>query len=257
MAPVRVALALCGLLLTACPGPPPCSARTCEGCCRFASSSDPGTCHPGDAGTGCGAGGVTCATCAGDETCSALRVCRGPDEPWPAGAKIVFATSLTFTGDLGGLDGGDARCEALATDAGLPGAFLAFLSDVPPQGPTVTAASRFTGNGPWLLRTRDARGRLLRPFDDLAQLAGPPRTPIDQDERGRVFGPFDKRHAWTGTLLDGGAEAPAPMRDTTCRSWSTIAATGLYGIIDVPTDLWSGLGAVSCASDNRLYCFEQ
>lgn len=258
MAPVRAALATSGLLLLlACPGGPPCSSRTCEGCCTFATPSDPGTCHAGDAGARCGALGVTCATCSADETCSPLRVCRGPDEAWPQGAKIVFATSQTFTGDLGGVDGGDMKCQALARDAGLSGSFLAFLSDAPEAGPAVTAASRFPGNGPWLLRTRDARGRLLRAFDERAQLAGPPRTPIDQDEAGRVFGPFDKRHAWTGTLLDGGAEASSPNRDTTCRRWSTIAATGLYGIIDVPTGLWSGLGAVSCASDNRLYCFEQ
>lgn len=245
------------LLLTGCPGPRPCTAITCEGCCTFATPSDPGSCHRGNDVSACGTGAAVCSRCETGETCSELRVCRGPDEPLPAGAKLVFATSLTFTGDLGGLDGGDAKCRDLAADAGLPGTFIAFLSDVTEQGQRLAAVERFTGNGPWVMRTRDARGRVLRPFDDRASLAAPPRSPVDQDETGHVFALFDKRQVWTGTLLDGGAELPAPMRDTTCRRWTSVSTTGLYGIIDVPTEKWSGLGAVACASDNRLYCFEQ
>jgi len=171
--------------------------------------------------------------------------------------KFVFASSATFTGNLGGLRGADDACQALASDAGLSGTFRAFLSDFTDAGQPISALDRFTGNGPWVMRTRDAMGKVLRPFDSKAALAGPPRSPIDQDETGHVFVLFDKRQVWTGTLLDGGLELPTPNRDTTCGHWSTINATGLYGIIDVPTDKWSGLGAVSCASDNRLYCFEQ
>lgn len=245
------------LMLTACPGPRPCTPSSCEGCCAFSGPSDPGTCHPGATEGACGAAGSTCVACAASETCSDLRVCRGPDEPTPVGALRVFATSRTFTSDLGGLDGGDAKCQALAADAGFTGRFVAFLSDVTEQGARINAVDRITSAGPWVLRTRDARGRVLRPFESRAELAGPPRSPIDQDETGHVFSLFDKRQVWTGTLPDGGAEAPAPMRDTTCRRWSSQATTGLYGIIDVPTDTWSGLGAVACASDNRLYCFEQ
>lgn len=46
-------------------------------------------------------------------------------------ARRGFITSLAFTGDLGGLDGADERCRALAGAAGLDDAerFVAFLSD--------------------------------------------------------------------------------------------------------------------------------
>jgi hypothetical protein len=44
-------------------------------------------------------------------------------------AKIVFATSQGFTGNLGGLAGADAICQAEANAAGLPGTYKAFLSD--------------------------------------------------------------------------------------------------------------------------------
>lgn len=255
---MRRFLAVVLLVMAACPGPKPCTSITCEGCCTFATPSDPGTCHAGDDTAFCGVRGSVCARCETGETCSPeFKVCRGADEAFPSGAKFVFATSQTFTGDFGGLDGGDAKCQALAADAGLSGSYLAFLSDVTEAGQRINAVERFTGNGPWVMRTRDARGKVLRPFDDRASLAGPPRSPIDQDETGHVFALFDKRQVWTGTLLDGGAELPMPMRDTTCRRWSTQNATGLYGIVDVPTEKWSGLGAVACASDNRLYCFEQ
>ena len=43
--------------------------------------------------------------------------------------KIVFVTSETYTGALGGLDGADALCQERANDAGWPGTFKAWLSD--------------------------------------------------------------------------------------------------------------------------------
>lgn len=254
---MRAALLSMWVLCVACPAPRPCTPLTCEGCCVVTSPQDPGTCQPGTTTDACGSAGAMCARCEAAEFCSELRICRGPDEPLPSGAKLVFATSATFTGALGGRDGGDGRCQAVAADAGLPGTFLVYLSDVTETGERLPAAARFTGNGPWVMRTRDARGKVLRPFDDAASLSRPPRSPIDQDETGRVFTLSDQRQVWTGTLLDGGVELPAPGRDTTCARWTNATATGLYGIIDVPTDKWSGLGAVDCGSENRLYCFEQ
>ncbi|MCA2981079.1 MAG: hypothetical protein INH41_31170 [Myxococcaceae bacterium] len=234
--------------------PPPCSPRTCEGCCAFDDATPGGTCVGGAEATACGAGGRACEACASAEAC-VRGFCRGPDEPAPPGARVVFVTSATFTGDLGGLAGADARCGALAADAGLPGRFLAFLSTVGDGG--LAAPDRFSGAAPWVLLTRDARGKLLTPFPSADALRGPPRSPVDQDEAGRVLFLGDKRQVWTGTLLDGGLDAPRPDRDTTCGDWTTSRTTGLYGIIDVPTDKWSGLGAIACASDNRLYCFQQ
>lgn len=224
--------------LVACPQPPPaqdagvrepvpCSARTCEGCCVVLDGFPAGTCLTVADATACGLGGRMCETCSGAERC-VNGFCRGPDEPAPANARLVFASSATFTGNLGGLAGADQRCAALAADAGLSGTFLAFLSTVS-DGGVVAAPDRFTGPDPWILRQRDARGRLLKPFDDAASLRSPPRSPVDQDEHGRVLFLSDKRQVWTGTLLDGGLDAPTPMRDTTCGDWTTERATGLYG----------------------------
>lgn len=43
--------------------------------------------------------------------------------------RIIFVSSVTFDGDLGGLLGADAECQALAAAAGLPGIYMAWLSD--------------------------------------------------------------------------------------------------------------------------------
>ena len=46
----------------------------------------------------------------------------------PAPANVAFVTSGTFTGNLGGLAGVDAKCNAAALSAGLTGMFVAWLS---------------------------------------------------------------------------------------------------------------------------------
>jgi hypothetical protein len=43
--------------------------------------------------------------------------------------KIVFVSSEVFNGNLGGIVGGDAHCNRLATEAGISGDFKAWLSD--------------------------------------------------------------------------------------------------------------------------------
>ncbi len=54
-----------------------------------------------------------------------------------------FLTSTTQDGDLGGLSGADATCQSLATSAGLPGTYRAWLSD-DAQSPS-TRFSRSSG----------------------------------------------------------------------------------------------------------------
>src|SRR5436189_159847 len=42
--------------------------------------------------------------------------------------NVAFVTRATYTGNLGGSTGGDAKCAVAATAAGLTGTFVAFLS---------------------------------------------------------------------------------------------------------------------------------
>ena len=52
--------------------------------------------------------------------------CGGGGSPT---SRTVFITSATYNGALGGVIGGDTRCQALADAAELSGTFLAWLSD--------------------------------------------------------------------------------------------------------------------------------
>src|SRR5205823_203503 len=53
--------------------------------------------------------------------------------------KVVFVTSTSYDGNLGGLTGGDAKCQARAVAAGLAGTYKAWLC----SGST-SAASRLS-----------------------------------------------------------------------------------------------------------------
>lgn len=62
-------------------------------------------------------------------------------------ARGVFVSSVTYPGSLGGLTGADAHCERLARAAGLPGDWMAWLSD-----DRLDAGSRIPGSSdPYVL----------------------------------------------------------------------------------------------------------
>jgi hypothetical protein len=55
--------------------------------------------------------------------------CEFPPVPAACNPCKVFVTSTVHDGNLGGLAGADAICNSLASDAGLPGTYKAWLSD--------------------------------------------------------------------------------------------------------------------------------
>src|SRR5438045_530753 len=52
-----------------------------------------------------------------------------PQPPNEPNVRRVFVSSKAYAGDFGGITGADATCEDLASDAGLGGTWLAWLSD--------------------------------------------------------------------------------------------------------------------------------
>lgn len=72
---------------------------------------------------------------------------RGPAAPPPPMSFFITSVGLGRGGDLGGLAGADAHCQALATAAGRGNAtWRAYLST---QGPGAVNARDRIGNGPW------------------------------------------------------------------------------------------------------------
>ncbi len=167
-----------------------------------------------------------------------------------ANYNVIFVTSAKFTGNLGGLDGGDARCRAAAADAGLwsPDTYVALLSP-------------FTEDG----------GLRFRIDGGFVRIDGLPVAPdFDALVRGRVWYPVSVTEqraaltpstvygekAWTGVLYDSSRDSYAAGSD--CGGWSTVGA-GIFGRVGNPFSSnlrWITQISVNCdpGSERRLYC---
>ncbi len=161
--------------------------------------------------------------------------------------RIVFVTSETFSGNLGGLDGGDTKCQAAAADAGLPGSYRAWLSDQ-----TVSAASRIAPGGPLQL----PNGLIVA--NTAGELASTgPRNRIVLDERNnpvRGGGCDGGLPVWTSTLADGGTYGSLD-----CQRWlnGNVGQMGIAGIAGGTGTLWTFACLRTCVQMGALYCIEQ
>jgi len=156
--------------------------------------------------------------------------------------KRVFVTSSTYTGDLGGLVGADAKCQAHADAAALGGTWKAWLSTS-----SEDARDRIT-DGHYTL----VDGTIVA--NSLADLTnGGIWQAIELDEYAVVFG---SNQAWTGTLANG------TWYDADCQAWTSAlpADTALIGYVNLADELWTdGFPSADCSyTDVRgVYCFEQ
>jgi hypothetical protein len=148
---------------------------------------------------------------------------------------------VTYSGNLGGLAGGDAKCQALATAAGRSGSYKAWLSD-----DSSTPATRFTPfAGPYAL------------FDDTmiaaswSQLIGHVLLhEINIDEHGQTP---TSDYAWTGSAWDGTRCGSL----NNCGGWVSTSGNGCEGSDAFLQTGWSYFANLTCSSQARLYCFEQ
>ena len=149
----------------------------------------------------------------------------------------VFLTSSATPGNMGGAAQGDALCNAAALGGGLGGTWRGWLATS-----TASAASRVSGNGPWVLvdgtSVATSRTQLL---------GGSLATRIERTEKNtKLTGHI---HVWTGAAADGGA-----LPDT-CANWAG-TGSGEVGYNGTGQN-WTVHLSSSCTAQNRLYCFEQ
>ena len=178
--------------------------------------------------------------------CSGGSCVGGVCTPCGAGGDcLVFLTSVTYQGDLGGLAGADAKCQGLARDAGLPGSFRAWLSDA-----TSVPASRFVRSpGPYKLINGVT---IAANWDDLTD-GSPLEASITVTETGG--GPGNSLIAWSATQSDG----TFTFGTEHCANWSTNAngPQGNFGAVD-RLDGWSTVPtSLVCENRMHLYCFQQ
>ena len=157
-------------------------------------------------------------------------------------SKRIFVTSTGYTGSLGGLAGGDAKCQQAADAARLGGTFRAWLSD----GTTSASARLAHSTLPYVL----VNGvQVAASWTDLVD--GTLAHAIDLDENGANVG---DREVWTGTYTNGNTYYPH------CSGWSdgTTAADGWVGLASRTDSSWSQIYPQHCERTNpSLYCFEQ
>ena len=175
----------------------------------------------------------------------------GADVVDDGAAKIVFITSAEFSGALGGLTGADSKCQQLATDAGLPGQYKAWLST-----DTQDPDNRFTHpNVPYVMtngtKVADSYADLIAGVLD----SGPYLilAPINITEDKGTQTPTG---VWTGTLPNGTSIVGMGQN---CSGWtsSSDAGTGATGD-DIWQDAhWSAGGNLPCSNLYPLFCFEQ
>ena len=184
-----------------------------------------------------------------DKSCLDPFTTKDNDGNWllVCATKLVFVSSTTSTGNMGGLEGADAQCNALAGAAGLKGTFKAWLSD------SVTeVASRFNWKPENVYRgTNDA---IIS--TSLNLLDGTIDNVIDHNEKGVQIAPG---FVWTNTSSNGWRTNV--LTGYTCGDWQveTTINVGSVGESGSKDQKWTNFGFNGrCAVDSfRIYCFEQ
>lgn len=168
--------------------------------------------------------------------------------------RFMFVSSQLYTGDLGGLLGADARCQALATAAKLPGTYMAWLSDN--DGSPATRMARTTG--PYLLPDGT---RVANSWAGLTQhnlLAAITMTELRGDSpigtSSCTLGEDECTVVWTNTHRSGIQVA----FDGSCNGWTSTDGTGMMGT-NCNTVSWSagGCNGAPCDSTAALFCVQQ
>lgn len=194
----------------------------------------------------------------------------------PAMTFFVTSVGLGKGGDLGGLDGADRHCAALAQAAGSTGkTWHAYLSTQADGGkPAINARDRI-GAGPWT----NAKGVVIaKSVADLHSASNNLNKMTALSEKGEPIngrGDTPNRHdILTGSQPDGTAFPPG--EDRTCRNWTSstqgAAMLGHHDRLgtrdDEPSRSWNtahpsrGPGGgcsqddlKSTGGDGLLYCF--
>lgn len=155
--------------------------------------------------------------------------------------NIVFVTSETFTGNLGGVSGADDKCQAAAVSANLPGTYKAWIADSS-NSPSSTFAKSTVA-----YKLVDGT-TIADNWSDLIDAALD--NSIDLDE----FGNAAASKTWTGVSDVGG------IAGARCNDWvdETSGTYGRFGTTSQTSGNWTDNGfSDTCDNSYPLYCFGQ
>lgn len=172
------------------------------------------------------------------------------------GPKRIFLTSTVYDGNLGGLAGADAKCQARADAAHLGGTWKAILSTrtIDAVDRIDASVARVNVDGTLVMNANQMFGPTAT---DGYPLVNPILDEFGQPVTGNVF-PFagggpDGRHA----------EPDAPHGlgwDDACMDWTSTTGQTTCGYNNSTSEYWlSGCGGISCAgyvSGVGIHCAE-
>ncbi len=240
------------------------------------------TCNSGYTGNGdechalaaCGATPSLCdanASCLGGGTyCDCANGYVG-DGTTCTRARLTFVTNSTGTGNLStwalaggqtGLTAADAVCNAEASAAGLPGTYVAWLSDA--TSDAYCRVHQLTGKkatncgvgalpataGPWV-RTDAARTPAAPTIDKLLAPTRQTFYPVTYRANGLDAVGTAPQLVFTGTGDTG------ELSGTACSDWTTTAGNAAMGDILGGGTAWTDQGTdPSCGTSGRLRCVE-
>jgi hypothetical protein len=158
---------------------------------------------------------------------------------------------MTHDGNLGGLAGGDAFCQAAANAANLPGVYQMWLSDA-----TGSPSTRF--NQAAIPYYRMDGTMVATSYADLTD--GTLLVPINVNELGAFVA---SNVPFTGTNPNGTATQGSTAAQDNCSGWtsSSSAQHGWTGQSEAADATWTSNSNTGtsrqCNVLHRFYCFEQ
>jgi len=156
--------------------------------------------------------------------------------------RVVFVTSTTSDGNIGGLAGADTFVQAAADSpsSAIPGRTVTAILSVT----GTTAPSRFTDGGEPIYNTQ---GELVA--NDLTSMFAGGATALTNIILYDQAGNSNAGIAWTGTDADGS------LAPTHCTSFSTNSSLqgGRIGRSDEVDGQWTEWGGLNCVNPARVY----
>jgi hypothetical protein len=161
--------------------------------------------------------------------------------------NVMFVTQEYWIGhELGGLAGADAKCQAAADNARLPGTYKAWLSDA-----STSASDRLVHSPyPYVPPSGYNYDGSVYAWNWNHLVAGGLQAPVFITELLNDItnsGP----NPWTGTNVDGASTG------YTCGNWDTASEEGTKGEHNKLDARWTDSYLVECNGIGRLYCIEQ
>jgi hypothetical protein len=170
------------------------------------------------------------------------------------GTNIVFTTRATFDGNLGGLAGADAKCNAAAAAVGLPGTYKAWLgSSAGPAGDRMIHSSypyRASAIG-----LGGAFGILIaNNWSDLTD--GTLANSLSSDESGIPLN-SGNLSAWTAMNTDFTYFGSNCTVSGQTADWAGRVGNTRTGAINATNSTWQSASSQFCSNISHLYCVQQ